>query len=87
MTYTVIIRPKTEKYFLRLSDHDYDAITGSLKSLSEMPRPRSAIKLVGSSLWRVRVREFRIIYSIDDNQGIIRVVKVSRRSEDTYKGL
>jgi mRNA-degrading endonuclease RelE of RelBE toxin-antitoxin system len=87
MTYAVIIRPKVEKYLLHLSDPDYDAVTDSLESLSHTPRPRSAIKLEGSMLWRVRVRQLRIFYSIDDEQGVVRVVKIARRSEDTYKGL
>jgi len=87
MIYAVVIKPKVEKYLLHLSDHDYDAVTDSLESLSHTPRPRSSKKLEGSLLWRVRVRQFRIIYSIDDEQGIITVVRVVRRSEDTYKDL
>jgi mRNA interferase RelE/StbE len=87
MIYRIVIRPKQEKYLLRLTDADYDAITDNLEKLSEMPRPRSAIKLVGSALWRIRVGNFRIVYSIDDDNAIIRIVKVARRNEDTYKGL
>ena len=87
MTYTIVIRPKAEKYLLRLNEADYDAITDNLEMLSGTPRPRSAIKLVASSLWRLRVRNYRIVCSIDDDRASITIVRVVRRSEDTYKGL
>jgi mRNA interferase RelE/StbE len=87
VSYKVIVRPAAEKFILRLSESDYRAIVERLRSLVDKPRPTAVKKLAGTSLWRVRVRDFRIVYSVDDKQRIIRILRVARRREDTYKGL
>ena len=44
-------------------------------------------KLVQSGLWRIRVRQFRIGYAIDDEAKLVTIVRIIRRREDTYKSL
>jgi mRNA-degrading endonuclease RelE of RelBE toxin-antitoxin system len=38
-------------------------------------------------LWRIRVGRYRVLYAIDDKQGLVTVVGVARRAEDTYRRL
>ncbi|MBW4623695.1 MAG: type II toxin-antitoxin system RelE/ParE family toxin [Cyanosarcina radialis HA8281-LM2] len=46
------------------------------------PRPPGCIKLKGKTdSWRVRVGDYRIIYSIDDTNLAIKILKVSHRRE------
>jgi mRNA interferase RelE/StbE len=53
--------------------------------LAENPRPAGAKKLKGSSeLWRVRVGDYRVIYSIHDDVLLILVVKIGHRG-DVYR--
>ncbi len=87
MSYKVIVWPVAEKFILRLNESDYGAIVERLRSLAEEPRPQAVKKLAGTSLWRLRVRDFRIVYSVDDGERVVRVLRIARRSEDTYKGL
>ena len=87
MSYKVIVRSVAEKFILRLNESDYGAIVERLRSLVEEPRPPSVRKLVNTSLWRLRVRDFRIVYSVDDKQRVVRILRIARRSEDTYKRL
>ena len=87
MSYKVIVRPVAEKFILRLNESDYGAIVERLRFLAEEPRPPSVRKLASTSLWRLRVRDFRIVYSVDDKHRVVRILRIARRSEDTYRRL
>jgi mRNA interferase RelE/StbE len=49
------------------------------------PRPPGVVKLTGTDFWRLRVGDLRIIYVIDETEGLVVVLKVARRSESTYR--
>ena len=53
--------------------------------LAEDPRPPASKKLSGNDKYRVRQGTYRIVYSIEDNELIIVVVKVGHR-KDVYRG-
>lgn len=52
--------------------------------LAEDPRPPGAKKLSGNNKYRVRQGSYRIVYSIEDNELIVVVVKVGHR-KDVYR--
>lgn len=54
--------------------------------LQDEPRPAGAVKLTGSSLWRVRIGDYRMVYSIDDAQKAVDVKIVAHRRE-VYRDL
>ncbi len=87
MSYRLIVRPAAEKFILRLNESDYGAIVERLRSLVEEPRPSAVRKLASTSLRRLRVGDFRIVYSVDDKERVVKILRIARRSEDTYKGL
>ena len=87
MSYKVIVRPAAEKFILRLNESDYGAIVERLRSLAEEPRPPAVRKLTSTSLWRLRIRDFRIVYSVDDRERVVKILRIARRSEDTYRRL
>ena len=37
--------------------------------------------------YRVRVGNYRVIYVVLDNEGVVIIARVARRSESTYRGL
>lgn len=46
------------------------------------PRPSGCRKLVGSeNTWRIRVGDYRVLYSLDDNYNTIDIVAVRHRSK------
>jgi mRNA interferase RelE/StbE len=53
--------------------------------LAEDPRPPGSKKLSGNDKYRVRQGCYRIVYSIEDNELIVVVVKVGHR-KDIYRG-
>jgi mRNA interferase RelE/StbE len=53
--------------------------------LAEDPRPPGSKKLSGNDKYRVRRGSYRIVYSIEDNELIVVVVKVRHR-KNVYRG-
>ena len=62
-------------------------LDAAILALAENPRPSGCVKLSGlENLWRVRVGDYRILYSIEDQQLIVLIVSVAHRRE-VYRGL
>jgi mRNA interferase RelE/StbE len=56
-----------------------------IEHLSIDPRPAGCRKLAGNKhLWRIRVGDYRIVYSIDDTAKIVEIIAVRDRKE-AYK--
>ena len=54
----------------------------AIRELGTEPRPVGCRKLVGSeNRWRIRVGDFRIIYTIDDAGRAVDVIAVRHRSK------
>ena len=53
--------------------------------LASNPRPPGSTKLSGHDRYRIRQGAYRIVYSIEDDELIIIVVKVGNR-KDVYRG-
>lgn len=53
-----------------------------IEGLARTPRPHGCRKLVGSdNLWRIRMGDYRVIYTIDDAKQIVDVNAVRHRRE------
>ena len=85
MGYEVKIRSAAQKGLDSLTGKEYLLVAEAISALEETPRPPKVKKLADSDLWRVRVKKCRVIYAINDTAKEIIVVRVARRSEDTYK--
>ncbi|MBI2851620.1 MAG: type II toxin-antitoxin system RelE/ParE family toxin [Chloroflexi bacterium] len=56
-----------------------------IRSLAEQPRPAQSKRLKGAErAHRLRVRDYRIIYNIDDDQKLV-IVKAVRHRRDAYR--
>jgi mRNA interferase RelE/StbE len=54
----------------------------AIEPLSRRPRPPGAVKLAGTNdLWRIRVGDFRVIYTITDETLVVTVARVANRRE------
>ncbi len=50
--------------------------------LAAEPRPPGCRKLVGSvNRWRIRIGEYRVIYSINDDERLVEIVAARHRSK------
>lgn len=87
MGYQVLLRRAAQRQLDRLAEEEYTGIARVISSLEKEPRPRGVKKLAESGLWRIRIGQYRLIYSINDREKTVILVRLVRRSEDTYRGL
>ena len=87
MRHRLILRPSARRDLKKLLGRDYELVIGALHSLQDELQIGDIKKLSGINLLRLRVRNFRIIYFLDDKQNVIYIERIARRNESTYRGL
>jgi len=87
VSYQVILRQAAQKQLDKVARQDYEIIAKVISALKQKPRPQGVKKLAESGLWRIRVGQYRVVYNIDDEENLVMVVRVAKRTEDTYKRL
>jgi mRNA-degrading endonuclease RelE of RelBE toxin-antitoxin system len=80
--YQIEIREEIKKDLKRVSKPDIQKIFNKIKSLETMGNIDS-LKLVNSSIYRIRQGDFRIFFETNFEKRIITVFKVSHR-KDAY---
>lgn len=84
--YDIILTPHARREFDKLSSTDRERVEGAIAHLGVNPRLAGVKKLFGA-IYRIRAGDWRIIYVISDKNHQVVVVKIARRSEDTYNGV
>lgn len=87
MIYEIKLSSSAQKQLDSVNDKDYETLAKGISSLAENPKPRGVKKLADSQFWRVRVKKYRIVYTIDNKNREVIIVRVVRRSENTYRDL
>lgn len=85
-SYRLSIKPSAAKEIEALPKTDRIRVIKRIKGLSENPRPPGCEKLSGNDKYRVRQGQYRIVYSISDEELVVLVVKVATR-RDVYRGI
>ena len=81
-SYEIVFARSARKELQALSHTVAERVLDKVELLALNPRPSGCKKLRGHSiLWRIRVGEYRVIYSIDDNNRVVDVSVVRHRSE------
>ncbi|MDX2025183.1 type II toxin-antitoxin system RelE/ParE family toxin [Microcella sp.] len=83
MSYRIELRPAAVRALKNIDHRDRDRIRGAIALLSDDPWPPAAKPLRGRPAWRVRVGDYRVIYTIDDGVLLIVVVTLGHR-RDVY---
>lgn len=81
MPYQVIIKRAAEKELDALDVRTRDRIGRRLLALEDDPRPQGAKKLQGQDSFRLRVGDYRVLYTIDDQKGEVWIFAVGHRRE------
>ena len=82
--YSIFFRKSVKSDFKKIPKRDLQRIMQRIFALAQDPRPHGSDKLSGLERYRVRQGKFRIIYSIQDEELTVWVVKVGHR-KDVYK--
>lgn len=80
MSYRIELRPAAVRALKRVDHQDRDRIRGAIALLGENPRPPGAKALLGRPGLRVRVGDYRIIYTVDDSVLVVAVITLGHRS-------
>ena len=79
--YSLFFKDSVRKDLESIAKKDLRRIIERIESLAENPRPLGCEKLSGQEKYRLRQGNYRIIYSIQDTQLTVWVVKVGHRRE------
>lgn len=86
MKYQISLSKPAEKQLDKLADPIAERILSQLNRLRDNPRPPGAVKLQDrGNLYRIRIGDYRVFYSILDRDLLVLVVKVGHRKE-IYRG-
>jgi mRNA interferase RelE/StbE len=83
--YRVDLSPAAKRQLKRLPPGDAARLRAPILALGIEPRPPGATKLVESDVWRLRVGDLRVIYTIEGEIRLVVVLRVARRSESIYR--
>jgi len=81
MAYSVYLKKSAEKELENISAKTYDKIIKSVTSLKNNPRPHGVKKLYEGKGYRIRVGDYRILYTINDSEKKIEIFSVAHRKE------
>ncbi len=80
--YDVTLTSSAERELKRLSSQLMVRILPRLESLASNPRPSGCRKLSGGdNEWRIRVGDYRVVYTIDDAELLVEVTRIRHRRE------
>ncbi|CAN5272473.1 type II toxin-antitoxin system RelE/ParE family toxin [soil metagenome] len=80
--YKVIVSKTASKELADMPAQVINRIIPAIKNLGENPRPSGEKKLKGEQdTWRIRIGDYRVIYTINDTIRIVDVRKVGHRKD------
>ncbi|WP_322410995.1 type II toxin-antitoxin system RelE/ParE family toxin [Microbacterium invictum] len=81
MSYRIEIRPAAIRALERIDHQTRDRIRGAIALLGQDPRPPGAKALQGRDGLRVRIGNYRIIYTVQDDILVVLVVTLGHRRD------
>lgn len=85
MIYNIVLSKSASKELHDLPNQAVSRIIISIMSLADNPRPHGTKKLKGTqNTWRIRVGDYRVVYSVDDIVRVVDIRKIGHR-KDIYE--
>lgn len=82
--YKIFFKKSVQKDLSSIPKNDLKKILSRIENLGEDPRPAGCEKLTGQERYRLRQGRYRILYSIQDEELTIWIVKIGNR-KDVYR--
>ncbi len=82
--YKIFFRKPVRKDCESIPKRDLKRILAKIAALGAEPRPHGCEKLTGEERYRIRQGQYRVVYSIQDQDRTVWVVKVGHR-RDIYR--
>ena len=89
MAYRLEIARRMGKAMARFPRQDQARILVAIKELANDPRPEGCVSVKNAppGTYRMRVGDYRVIYTVLDDEQVIVVARVARRGESTHRAL
>ena len=81
MSFLVEIKRSAEREMERLPSNVHRRVSRKILSLEENPYPRGSQRLKAGEGYRLRVGDYRILYTVDTRNRIVLIYSVAHRSE------
>lgn len=87
MTYRLEIERRARKALARLPKQDQARVVAAIDTLGEDLRPAGCVpvRAAPKRTYRIRVGEYRVVYVVLDDERVVIVARIARRSESTYR--
>ena len=82
--YRLQIKPSAVKELEAIQLTDRKRLVARIRRLAKEPRPDGCEKLSGQDKYRVRQGHYRVLYSVDDSEPSVTIVKIGHR-RDVYR--
>ena len=82
--YEIFFKESVWKDLKKIPKRELKKILSRVEKLGNDPRPMGCEKLTGEELYRIRQGNYRVVYSIQDNEPTVWVIKVGHR-KDVYR--
>ncbi len=82
--YIIEIKKSAYKELSKVPTQEASKIIEEIDALAENPRPQGVKKLKGEEGYRIRVGDYRVIYTIEDVVKIVEIQRIRHR-KDAYK--
>jgi len=83
-SYRLHIKLSAAKELEAIPLKDRKLLVTKIRRLAKEPRPHGCEKLSGQEKFRVRQGHYRVLYSVDDTESLVVIVKVGHRG-DVYR--
>ena len=80
-SYRVEVEPPALKQLSKLDHQVCERIRSAIRALAADPRPHGCKMLVGRPGFRIRVGDYRVIYTVNDGVALVLVVELGHRRE------
>ncbi len=81
MRYKIIFAQSAQKELRKIPRLFGLKILRAVENLAGNPRPTGCKKLADSNSYRIRISDYRVIYTIKDKELLIDIVKIAHRKE------
>jgi mRNA interferase RelE/StbE len=82
--YTVLITRRAQKELANLPPDAFVRVLAAIRDLADNPRRHGSSKLTSREGWRLRIGDYRVLYTIEDEVHRVTVIHVGHR-RDVYR--
>ena len=79
--YRLVIENRAAKEVDTLQGEMLERVVKAISSLKQNPRPHGVKKLFTEDGWRIRIGDYRVLYTIDYKQKLVTIYRVKHRRE------